>query len=369
MTTTPRAMSSEYIEWAKLHSHAEFDLANSGVTNYSLRELGATLDDLEISGPHFYGYQPLVHALAAKCGVLESCVVTAIGTSMANYLAMAATLERGDDVLIEQPSYDPVLGVASHLGVNVRRFERRAENDFRIDPGDVARAITPRTRLVVLTNLHNPSGALVDDATLRAIGDIAQRAGARVLVDEVYLEMPMVEAPQAAPRSAFHLGDPFVITSSLTKAYGLSGLRCGWILAEPKLAHRIWRLNDLYGNIPAHAAERLSMLALQKLTQIAARARELLKQNRALVDKFLASRGDLQLSMPRYGTIVFPRWKRGDTEPLCALLRNKYQTSVVPGRFFEMPEHFRIGIGGETRQVAAGLERLASALDEFRSQS
>ncbi len=361
-----RAMSSEFIEWAKLRSHAPFNLATSGVAAYSLLELGATLDDLELSGPHLYGYEPLQQALAAKCGVKPECLVAAIGTSMANYLAMAATLEPSDDVLIEHPAYDPVLGIASHLGANIVRFERRFENHFGIDPDEVARRITPRTRLSVLTTLHNPSGALADDATLRAVGEIAQRAGARVLVDEVYLEMPMVEAPQAAPRSAFHLGDHFLVTSSLTKAYGLSGLRCGWILAEPQLAHRIWRLNDLMGNIPAHPAERLSVIALQRLPQVAQRAKNLLGANRALLEAFLDSRSDLQTFRAPFGTVVFPRWLEGDAESLCRLLREKYQTTVVPGRFFEMPEHFRIGIGGDTAQLAEGLRRLAAGLDELK---
>ncbi len=145
----------------------------------------------------------------------------------------------------------------------------------------------------------------------------------------------------------------------------MSGLRCGWILAEPALAKRIWRLNDLFDVIPAHAAERLSVIALKRLVKVVVRARALLEANRPLVERFLDSRADLECARPKYGTVVFPRLKSGDVDRLCQILRDKYETTVVPGRFFEMPDHFRIGLGGDTEILAAGLQRLRSALDEL----
>jgi hypothetical protein len=359
-------MGSEYIEWAKLRSQARFNLATSGVMHYSLKNLGVSLDDIELSGPSWYGYEPLMQALAAKCQVSSDCIVAAIGTSQANHLAMATMIGPGDEVLIEHPVYDPVLALAHHLGAHVKRFRRRFENGFRIEPEEIARNVTPATRLIVITNLHNPSGALTDEDTLKQIGEIARRVGARVLVDEVYLEMLVCSASwQLAPRSASHLGSEFIVTSSLTKAYGLSGLRCGWILAEPALAKRIWRLNDLFCNIPAHPAERLSVIALQRLDQIAARARALLEANRLLLNRFFDSRHDLEVVRPEFGTVAFPRLKRGSVDDLCVLLRDKYETTVVPGKFFELPDHFRIGIGGDSDALASGLDRLSAALDDF----
>ncbi len=194
---------------------------------------------------------------------------------------------------------------------------------------------------------------------LKAIGEIARRVGARVLVDEVYLDVLFDDAPP----SSSHLGDEFVVTSSLTKAYGLSGLRCGWVIAEPGLAKKIWRLNDLFGVIPAHAAERLSVIALDNLGKIAERARLLLDRNRAMINEFLDSRDDLQAVRCAFGTTVFPRLVRGDVETLCALLREKYETTVVPGYFFEMANHFRVGLGCASDVLEGGLERLGAALD------
>jgi hypothetical protein len=380
MGPPPRVTSSEYMEWAKTRAEARFNLAASGVAPYPLADLGVALEEIEITGPSAYGYAPLQEALAAKCGVPADCVVAAVGTSLANHLAMAAVVAPGDEVLMERPVYEPLLALARYLGAEVKAFERSFEAGFRIDPEEVRRKVTKRTRLIALTNLHNPSGAQTDEATLRRLGAIAREAGARVLVDEVYLEMIWVQGdrpdlrgpapaaaagPGAPARSAFHLGGEFVVTGSLTKAYGLNGLRCGWILATPDLARRIWRLNDLFVVIPAHAAERLSVLALARLERIAARARVLLDRNRILLDRFLDSREDLRAVRPGCGTVVFPRWRGGDAGPLCARMRDAYETIVVPGRFFGMPEHFRIGIGGDTETLQVGLERLASALDDL----
>ena len=363
MTRTRRLMASEYMHWAKTRSGARFNLATSGLGNMPLGDLGARLEDLELTRAGGYGYEPLQQALAERLNVGVESIVAAIGTSLANHLALAYLLEPGDEVLIEHPTYEPLLALAAYLGAEVKRFDRRFQQGFRILPEEIERKVSSRTRLIVITNLHNPSGVLTDDETMRQVGAIARRVNARVLVDEVYLEA-LFEKPV---RTSFHLGKEFVVTSSLTKAFGLSGLRCGWIVAEPDVAQGIWRLNDLFGVMAAHPAERLSVIALQHLDQISTRARGLLETNRNLVSQFLDSRSDLDAVRPEFGTIVFPRVKHGTTERLVALLRSKYETSVVPGSFFEMPAHFRLGLAGETETLAEGLERLSAALDEINT--
>jgi len=361
-----RVMSSAYMHWAKTRQGARFNLATSGLVTYPLSGLPVKLEDLApLARGGGYGYPPLQEALAAHAGVSTASVVAADGTSMANYLAMAAIVEPGDDALVEHPTYELLLAALGNLQAEVRRFPRRAETGFALDPAEIERALTPRTRLIVITNLHNPSSAFVDEATLRAIGKIASGVGARVLVDEVYLDA----AFELAPRSAFHLGPEFVITNSLTKVYGLSGLRCGWVLAEPELARRMWRLNDLFGVNQAHPAERISVIALQNFETIRKWSRALLYRNRQLLNQFLATRNDLAVQPLNFGTVVFPRLLTGSVDRFCELFREKYEGSVVPGSFFEMPDHFRMGIGGESDAVAASLKQLGTALDAFGTQS
>jgi len=353
---------SEYMNWAKTRSSARFNLATSGLENLKLKDLQFSADELELTGESGYGYPPLVDTIAGRFSVSRECVVTAAGTSFANHLAMAALVETGDEVLLESPIYEPLLALANYLGCEVRRFQRRFEDGFAINADEVERNLTSKTRLIVITNFHNPSGVLTKQETLKELRELARRRSIRVLVDEVYLEMLFAEAPQ----TSFHLGEEFIVTSSLTKAFGLSGLRCGWILAAPELAQKMWRLNDLFAATPVHIAERLSLAAFKQLPQIADKAKARLDYHRKLLNEFLDSREDLETIRPASGSIMFPRLKDGEGARFCDRLRDAYETSVVPGRFFEMPAHFRIGMGGDSEVFLQGLDRIGSALDDLR---
>src|SRR6267143_6093540 len=153
---------SEFMHWAKTRPKVKYDLALSGVLNLPFVELDVKQNELELHGDNAYGYRPLVDAIAQHRYVPPENVVTVSGgTSMANHLAMAALLEHGDEVLIEQPTYDPLLAIAEYLGAKIKRFPRKFEDEFKIDISELEKQITPRTRLIVLTNLHNPSSELL----------------------------------------------------------------------------------------------------------------------------------------------------------------------------------------------------------------
>ena len=349
-----RAVQSAYMHWAKTQRPVTYALSSSEVPHFALDRLPLRLADLELTGASAYRYPPLREAIAAKEGVDPACVVAADGTSMANMLALAALVEPDDEVLVERPTYEPLLAVLGFLGARLTRFDRRPPS-FALDPDAVRRAVTPATKLIVLTNLHNPSGVHADDGVLRSIAEL----GPRVLVDEVYRDA----AFRLRPRSCVHLSDRFIATNSLTKVYGLSGIRCGWILAEPALAERMWRLNELFGVAQVHAGERLGRFALAHLDEIAAGTAERLARNRALANAFFDSRDDLECAPMVHGITAFPRLMRGDPEALDNLLRTHFDTGIVPGRWFAMADHFRIGIGGPMEMIGEGLVRLGSALD------
>lgn len=360
-----RKRKSEYMHWAKQSSRARFNLATSGVGPFPLAELPFDRRTLEINGPSRYGYEPLQQALAAKCGVEPDCVVAAAGTSMANHLVMAASLEPDDEVLIEQPAYELLTAAALYFTPHVKRFARSAESGFALDPAAVGEAVSPRTKLIAITNLHNPSSVLAAERELREVGEIARSVNARVLVDEVYLDAVYEDTPV----SSFHYGPEFVVTNSLTKVYGLSGLRCGWILAEPELARAMWRLNDLFGSIPAFPAEQLSVAALENLEAIRERSRRIVERDRALLAQVMDRNQD-RLSAVRtaWGTTAFIRLLAGDTRAFVETLREEFETSVVPGEFFEMPEYFRVGMGVDHSMFAEGLGRIEQALSRYSSQ-
>lgn len=355
------AMASGYMHWAKHQPPVRYRLSSSEVPHVRLDRLPLTLADLDLDGASHPRYRPLRRAIAAHHGVDEDMVVAADGCSMANFLALAALVAPGDRVLIERPVYEPLLAAARFLQARIDRFGRDPGDGFRLEPAQVAAAMTDDTRLIVLTNLHNPSGALLEEDGLRAIGNMAAQQGARVLVDEVYLD-----AAVPRRRSAVHLGPAFVSTSSLTKVYGLSGLRCGWVLAEPALARRMGRLNDLFGVNQAHQAERLGCFAFEHLAAIGGDTPALLARNRAAFDRFVANRDELDCAPAAHGITAFPRWAGGDAAGLDALLRSRYDTGVVPGGWFEAPAHFRVGFGLPPADFDEGLVRLGAALTALR---
>jgi aspartate/methionine/tyrosine aminotransferase len=342
------------MHWAKTRSKARYNLATSGVGAFPMRDLAFDWTAMEIHGDNSYGYLPLQRAIAEKHGVDVDSVVTAQGTSMANYLAMATLLDPGDEVLIEHPAYGLLVDAALYIGADVKRFERTEESGYALDPEAVRRAMTPRTKLIVVTNLHNPSSALAPEAVLRAIADL----GVRVLVDEVYLDAVY----ENTPRTAFHLGPNVVVTSSLTKVYGVSGLRCGWILAEPDLARAMWQMNNLFAATPVHPAELLSVAAFEHLEKLRDRARRVVEADRAALAEFLDAVTGVCAPRTEWGTTSFMRLRNGNAEDWIGRLREEFETSVVPGRFFGMPQHFRVGMGVNHEMFCEGLRRVGASL-------
>jgi aspartate/methionine/tyrosine aminotransferase len=352
-----RRKESEYMHWAKTQSRARFNLATSGVGPFPLAELG-TLPPLEINGDNSYGYMPLKQAIAARHGVDPDCVVTAAGTSGANYLAFATLVDPGDEVLVEHPTYGLLLDALESVGAVIKRFTRTHENGYALETEAVRRAITPKTRLIVATNLHNPSSVLTGNEVLREIGEIALSVGARVLVDEVYLDAVY----ENTPRTSFLLGAQFVVTSSLTKVYGVSGLRCGWILAEPDLARAMWRMNDLFAATPVHPGELLSVAVFEKLDFVRERFRRIVQTDRQVLAGFLDRVQGLSTVRTQWGTTAFLRLASGDACAFLSRLREERDTSAVPGRFFGMPEYIRVGMGVNSEMFAEGLRRIEESL-------
>jgi aspartate/methionine/tyrosine aminotransferase len=349
-----------YMEWAKSRPAATFDLAISNVLACTLDDLPGARDALALSGHNENGYAPLVEAIARRYGVASDQVTTATGTSGANFFVCAALLEPGDEVLVERPGYDPLLGTPRLVGARVTRFDRVFEEGYRLDPDRVRQAMTPKTRLIVVTTPHNPSSATADAEALAEVGRMAERAGAHVLVDVVYLDATGV-AVRLKPDATT---TPFVFTSSLTKSYGLAGLRCGWTISSAPVAERIRRVRDVVDGTGSIVAERLSVVAFEHLDALHARARALLDTNVALLRSFLASRSELECVDPGGGTVCFPRLRGvDDTSEFAGRLLKERGTAIVPGRFFEAPQHFRLGFSGATDSLKGGLERLAAALD------
>ena len=348
-----------YMAWAKLRPSPRYDLAGSNLLACPVAELESA-ESLDPGGANSEGWEPLVERIAARYGVATDQVATAGGCSGANFQGFAAVVEPGDEVIVERPGYDPLLGALELIGARILRFERRLEERWAVDPDRVRAAITPRTRLVVITSPHNPTGVVTPPEVIDRLVEDAAAVGAYVLVDEVYLDSVYRNRP--APSATRH--ERLISTSSLTKSYGLGGLRAGWVLANPAVARAARRVRDVLDVCGALPAERMAVIAFHRLDALAERARTILQPNAERVRQFLSARPGLQWVAADGGTMVFPRIPGvRDTRQLASELMERHQTAVVPGAFFDAPEHIRIAFGADADTVTAGLSALGQVLD------
>ncbi len=351
----------KYLEWAHLKPSVTYNLSGSSVPWLQPEDLDFSWQGIGFSGPNQYGYRPLLEAIAAYYGVLPSNVTTASGTSMANFLACAALVDRGDEVIVEKPCYGPLLDLPVGLGARIKRLERRFEDGYCVDTAQLKRIANRRTKLIILTNLHNPSGVQIPRETLEEIGEIARVCKAHVLVDEVYFDF-LVEKP--FPTCSV-LGKEFLVTNSLTKVYGLDGLRCGWVLCSEKLAERLNRMRDYVDANGPFCAEMAAARIFPRLQAILRdKTRQIVENNNPLVNDFVNSRRELSWVRPDGGVICFPRHRNArKLATATRKLLQDYDTLVVPGRFFESARHFRLGFGVDRETLAQGLRNLGTALD------
>ena len=349
--------AAPYLAWARARPAAAFDLAASELRPITAAEWPAMADPE--TGADDADDAALAGAIASACQVTADHVVTAVGSAGANFLALAALVRRGDGVLVEDPAYAPVAAAARLFGAEVTRLARRPETGYALEPEALAAALTPRTRLIVLTRPHNPTGSVIDTRTLEAVAEIAERARVHVLVDEVYLDT----FDGAGLTPAARVSDRFISTSSLTKAYGLTGLRCGWALASPGIAVRMRAARSVVApTLPP--ARRLALRALADLPLLADRARGIIVGNRLRLERHLAARPDIAWTSPAGGTVAFPRLLGvGDVDAFADRLLVERQTAVVPGGFFGRPDHIRVAFGMPSAELGAGLDALTDALD------
>ncbi len=354
--------SIRYMEWTKKLKGCRIDLRPSSIERVSLASLDLDLSDLEISGGNSYGYPPLLNAIAARYGVGSENIISTLGTSQGLFLACAALLSPGDNVLVEKPAYEPLLAVPAALGAGRRRFERRFHENFRVDRESFLKEMDGSIRIVLLTNLHNPSGVGMTESDFQMIIQTARSENAYVLVDEVYLDF--LDNP--LKRSAFAFGKNIIVVSSLTKVYGLAGLRCGWMLAPLPIIERVKRIIDSIHVEGVFLGEQVALKCFDRLARIREAAQPQIAQNFFLLKEFILADDRLSWVEPVGGVIAFPRIVSGpDGDSLAAHLRDQYAVCVVPGSFFECPAHFRIGLGGDPQVFQEGLSCLSRALDDL----
>ena len=291
-----------YMAWAKAHStRAEFPLHMSGIPALTLADLGVPAGALKMARPTSpRPDEELAAAVARRYGVPAECVMPACGTHHANFLAARALAGPGTAVLCETPNYEDLPGVFRTVGAEVRPFRRTREKGWRLPIAEIRAGLREGARVVLLTDLHNPSGARILPDEYAALEAAGREFDAAILVDEVYRDFLPIP-----PGTCFFAEGPFVVTSSLTKVYRLGGLRIGWAIAAPALVARMRDLNDyIVVNMPAPTAS-IALEAWGNLDAVAERHRALAARGLRRVDAWVRGRRDLRWIPPEAGISGF----------------------------------------------------------------
>lgn len=310
----------------------------------------------------------VVAQLERRYGVSTDSILCTTGATGALSLLYRAFLGAADRVLVENPGFDLFIGLGEAQRVGVDRFDRDPRN-FSLDPERVASALHPRTRLIVVSNLHNPSGMLASNDTLREIARLADKQGALLIVDEVYREYAGADMPAPAAPLAHNV----VSVSSLTKIYGLSTLRCGWIVAQPALVARVRALHDEFEFGVSKLAHAVAALVLEQPGPYEEFSRACVAAARPILERHhhqWRTEGLVEGELPRHGCIYFPRLVGiTNTHAFATAMAQRCGVYVAPGEFFGAPGHVRIGFAQKPAQLETGLARMTDTLRSFRSQS
>jgi aspartate/methionine/tyrosine aminotransferase len=303
-----------------------------------------------------WGLPSLIENLAKRYFVKPENVQLSNGASNAIFLVCQSLLSKGDHVIVESPVYEPLIQVPEFARAKITRLLRRPE-EFRIDLKKLQKAITSKTKMIILTNLHNPSGAYLDDSLLADLLS-AVKKDIHIVIDEIYHDfIYSIQKPAAA------LDKRFISINSLSKVYGMSLLRCGWILADAKVIKQIRKLHSLVENIGSKILEKMSSVVIENMDEFLNRSIHQANRNRKILEQGISpllDKGILSGKIPEYGCIYYPKIEGVDKpEHVIQDLLDLHKIFVVPGHFFGDADRIRIGFGGKSADLRKNLRKFS----------
>jgi len=351
----------------KYQYEIDYDIGESAVKTLNVKDLDIDLGEVSLRYGYHKGKPELRECIAGQYpGLKEENIVVTTGASEANFLVVSALVKPGDHVIVEHPNYPSLYQVPRSLGCSVDFLTLSFENRFKPDLNDLENKITPKTRLISLTHPNNPTGSMISGEELQSVIDLVESRGIYLLFDETYRDMAFDK--QILP-PAGSLSPRAISISSMSKCYGLPGIRTGWLASQDKFildsAVAIREQVSISNNA---LSEEIAYSVLNQKDKFLQKARERIDNNRAVVADWMETQKDFEWIYPEAGVVCFPRTAENiqiDNEKLYRTLAEKYGTFVVPGRCFEMSNrHFRIGFGGDEEKIKRGLDHLTKAMEE-----
>ena len=365
--------------WMTRHeTHVRYDIAESGILPLSTEDLlafepadrrQATLEKL-LRLP--LGYSEARGTIELRTMLADTyqrgdadCILVTTGAIEANFLLFNVLLDAGDHMIAPYPAYQQLYSVPRAIGCDVSLWRVGPETDYRYDVDALERLITPRTKVIIVNTPHNPTGAMLAPSDANRIYALAQSVGATVIGDEAYrwLAVPDGE-PFAAP--FFDLGEGAVSVGTLSKPFGLPGLRIGWIAGSPDLVQKCWSLRDYISLSPGKLNDAIAQLGMTHRDKIVARNTEIIRSNIKEAGKWIADRDFLSWSPPRGGLLALVKYDLPmDSLPLADRLAVDYSVMLAPGSAFGYEKHLRLGVGQRPDIFAKGLEEAGKCFAEL----
>ena len=341
----------------------DYDIGESGMKFLALRDLGISLQDVELRYGYHVGHPGLRKVIASQYeGRTWENVAVTTGASEANFAIIAHLVGQRDHIIVEHPTYPSLYEVPRSLEKDLTLFILEWDNDFRPDMDKLRKLVKPNTKLITLTHPGNPTGSVISESELREAVEIAEDAGAYLMVDETYREL-MFDSP---PPQAATLSDRAISLTSMSKVWGVPGIRIGWAVGDESIVGGIRTVREQVTICNSALGEAIAKSILEKREAHLKKLRAHLLVNYAIVKEWMDNQEWLEWIEPKSGVVCAPRLRRGgSTDELCKLLVTKYKTFTVPCSTMELDGHFRLGFGGETEELQGGLERLGKALREL----
>jgi aspartate/methionine/tyrosine aminotransferase len=366
--------------WMTTHElSARYDIAESGILPLSTNDLLAFEEPEEqqaileglLETP--LGYSEASGSLELRttlASTYSDCtpenILVTTGAIEANFLLFNVLLDPGDHVVAVNPAYQQLNSVPRAIGAEVALW-RIGPESFRYDLGELERLMSPRTRLIVVNTPHNPTGAMLSEEELGRVYGLAESVGAWVLCDEAYRWLEVPGGDRFAP-PAFDYGPSAISVGTISKPFGLPGLRIGWIAAPPEIVAECWSMRDYTSLSPGKLSDALAILAFKHKDHIVERNRKIIGQNLEATKRFVEERSEvLSWTPPQGGLLALLRYVFDmPSIELANRLSEEHGVMLAPGLAFGFEHHLRIGIGQDPPVFAEGLRRAGAFFDQLR---
>ena len=343
------------------------NLAESSVKDIEFDQLGIEFDKIKLGYADHVGKRQLRERIAAETkGLIADDVLLTAGAAAGLFIVATSMLEKKDEIIVQFPNYATNIDTPLTIGCSVKKLELKFEENFRMDISSIEKLITKRTKLISITNPHNPTGTVISEGEINKLVEIAERKNIFLLIDETYRELQRgVIPPPAASRS------PKVISiSSLSKAFGLPGIRIGWIITkDPDLQTRFLAAKEQIYVCNPVLEEEIAYHCLKQKNKMLLKVKKEVNRNFKIIEEWIVKQRKLEWVCPEGGVICFPRIIKNSgikARHFYRILTKKYKTFVGPGHWFGMDDRYmRIGYGWPpATELKRGLNNIDKALEE-----